>query len=202
MRIFWPSPAELAPRNTLALPLMPPLASADGARSKAPRTPAETATADVRMLFLLEVGERKLYRRSGIAEREDGVERIGLGRGLVRAVAQDAREAQRDASRVAGAGLDPVERDLGDELGPDVDDPVAALGREGEQALGLPREHLVGETLEGLAEHHEPVAGARPEVEVGEEPLAAAVAPLGGEDHEVERVARLDLQPRGATPPG
>src|SRR5699024_136866 len=38
-----------------------------------------------------------------------GVDRVGLGGGLVLAVAQDAGEAQRHPRRVAGRGLDAVE---------------------------------------------------------------------------------------------
>ena len=44
------------------------------------------------------------------------------------------------------------------------------------------------------------MAGA--EVEVAEPAAAAAVAPLGGEHDEVERVHRLDLQPAGAAAAG
>ena len=76
----------------------------------------------------------------------------------------------------------------------------ALLDRELLQPLGLPREHLVGQALERLAEHHEAVAvgRARAQVQVAQPALAAAVAPLGGEHDQVERVARLDLQPARA----
>ena len=122
---------------------------------------------------------------------------------LVGAVALHAREAQRDAARVARARLHAVERDLDDELRAHVDDVPVAAGLELEQPLGLPREHRVGHALERLAEHHE-AAGlgvARAEVEVREPALAAPVTPLGGEHDEVERVDGLDLEPAGAAPP-
>jgi hypothetical protein len=73
-----------------------------------------------------------------------------------------------------------------------------------EQARRLPGEQLVGEALERLAQHHPAarlrVAGA--EVQVGQPPLPAAVPPLDGEHHQVERVPRLDLDPARAAPPG
>ena len=39
-------------------------------------------------------------------------------------------------------------------------------------------------------------------MEVAEPTLASATAPLGGEDDEIERVSRLDLEPGLATAPG
>ena len=64
--------------------------------------------------------------------RLDGLDRVGVGRGLVVAVPADASEPQRDAARVAARRLHAVERDLDDELGAHVHgDPVAAdLARE------------------------------------------------------------------------
>src|SRR4029079_11864063 len=116
--------------------------------------------------------------------------------GLVWAVAQHPREAQRDAARIARARLHAVESALDDELAADVDVPVVAADLEREQALGLPGEHRVGEALEGLAEHDE--AGARriagAEVQVAQAAAAAPVAPLGGQHDEVERVAGVERQ--------
>src|SRR5215212_4136378 len=134
--------------------------------------------------------------------RPHRLHRVRLGRGLVVAVALHAREAQRHPSRVAAGGLDAVEGDLDDLLGPDVDGVAVAVGLELLEALRLPGQQLVGEPLEGLAEHREALAVARAEVQVGEEAAAAAVAPLRGEHDEVERVHRLDLQPRRAAAPG
>src|SRR5690606_26334378 len=51
-------------------------------------------------------------------------------------------------------------------------------------------------------QHDEAVAVARPEVDVRQPSPAAAAAPLDGEDDEVQRVARLDLDPCGAAAPG
>src|SRR5262245_51066087 len=133
----------------------------------------------------------------------DGVDRVRVRSGLVGAVTLDAREAQRDSSRIARAGLDAVERDLDDELGPDVDDVSLALGRDPEEMLRLPREHLVGHSLEGLAQHDERamLRIPRAEMQVRELSLATAVAPLRCENHEVERVRRLHLQPAGTATP-
>ena len=74
---------------------------------------------------------------------------------------------------------------------------------QGQEGLGLPAQQLVGEPLERLAHHHERagvrVAGA--EVQVGQPPLPAAMAPLGPEHHQVIGLHRLDLAPRLAAPP-
>ena len=97
-----------------------------------------------------------------------------------------------------------VERDLHDDLRADVHGDALATRLDLLEPLRLPREHLVGHALERLAEHHEP-AGlriARAEVEVAEPALPPPVAPFGGEDHEVERVGTLDLDPAGAAAPG
>ena len=78
------------------------------------------------------------------------------------------------------------------------------LHRELLEPLGLPGEHRVGHSLERLAEHHEAVTPrvSRAEMKVAQEAAAPSVTPLRREHHEVERVARLDLQPPGATPAG
>ena len=55
------------------------------------------------------------------------VDRVGLVGGLVVAVADHPREAQRQAAGVAARALQPVEGDLDDLLRADVDDPVVAL---------------------------------------------------------------------------
>src|SRR6266403_2313447 len=119
-----------------------------------------------------------------------GLDGIRLVRALVRAVAYDAREAQRQATRIGGARLEAVERDLHDELGPDVHHVSGASGLELEQLGRLPLEHFVRHPLEGLPQHHEPagvrIAGA--EVEVREPAAAAAMAPFGGEYDQVECV--------------
>ena len=124
---------------------------------------------------------------------------------LVGPVALDAREAQRDAARVARRGLHAVERDLDDELGPDEhrDARAARVSRASSSAV-CQREQLVGQALEGLADHHEPAGAgiARAEVEVREPALPPAVAPLGAEHDEVVRAHRLDLPPRLAAAAG
>ena len=122
---------------------------------------------------------------------------------LVVAVAAHPGEPQRDPAGVARRCLDPVDGDLDDLLGPDVDDVPLGRDRQFLEALGLPPQHLVGHALERLADHDEPaVAPPRAEVQVRQPPRAPAVAPLDGEHDEVERVDRLHLAPRPAAPTG
>src|SRR5690606_28789039 len=116
--------------------------------------------------------------------------------------AQHPGEAQRQSSGVAGRALNAVEGDLDDLLGTHEDDVTLAVCLQLQEAAGLPLEHLVGHPLERLAQHDEAVAVARPEVDVRQPSPAAAAAPLDGEDDEVQRVARLDLDPCGAAAPG
>ena len=108
-----------------------------------------------------------------------GVQGVRLLGPLVLAVALDAREAEGDAARVAAARLHAVERDLDHELGAHVDGVRRAPLLELQQALGLPGQHLVGQALERLAEHHElPALGvARAEVQVARAGPGAGRAP-------------------------
>src|SRR5438046_3609602 len=65
-----------------------------------------------------------------------------------------------------------------------------------EESGRLPRQDGVGQTLEGLADHHETTVGVpRPEVDVGKPALAPSVAPLRGQHDEIERAHGLDLSP-------
>jgi hypothetical protein len=52
-----------------------------------------------------------------------------------------------------------AERDLDHLLRVQVDDVAVAGDLEGEEALGLPGEHLVAHSLEGFADHHEAAGG-------------------------------------------
>ena len=52
-----------------------------------------------------------------LVDRAHGVDRVGLGRGLVRTIALEPREPQRETARVVRALLKSVEGDLDDELG-------------------------------------------------------------------------------------
>src|SRR5581483_9215460 len=125
------------------------------------------------------------------------VDRVGLGRVLVRTVALDAREAQSDTARIARRGLDAVQRYFDDELRPHEDGDPAAARLAREQLSRLPLEELVREPFEALPDHDE-VTGARvagAEVEVREPPLTPAVAPLGSEHHQVVRADGLHLAP-------
>ena len=147
------------------------------------------------VIDLLDVSECRLVGVVG-----HGLEGVGLPCGLVGPVAQHPREAQRHAAGIARAGLHSVERDLDDELGPHVHDVAVAGDLQLEQLLCLPSEHLVGESLERLAEHHESISGGvtSPEVEIAQPAATAPVPPLRGEHHEVERAHRLHLQPTRA----
>src|ERR1700733_1063011 len=112
-------------------------------------------------VLLLSVGWRRQPR--------DRVYRVGLRRWLVLAVTQYPGEPQRDTARVSRGALDSVEGDLDHEFRTYVDGPVVAAVLERQQFPCLPGQHLVGEALEGLAEH-DPAAGcrgARPQVQVG-----------------------------------
>ena len=71
-----------------------------------------------------------------------------------------------------------------------------------EQLLRLPRQHGIRQPLERLAEHDE-LAGqriARTKVQVRQPALPTTVTPFDAEDHQVERVDWLDLDPPGPTP--
>src|SRR6185503_17714956 len=99
---------------------------------------------------------------------------------LVGPVALDARKAQRHAAGILGATLHVVERDLDHQLGAHIHGPLVAPDLARQQLARLPFEDLVGQPLEGLAEHDE-AAGARvtrAEVQVREPALAPAAAPL------------------------
>src|SRR5213592_5177980 len=65
------------------------------------------------------LGHLRLAHRA-LMQRPDGRDGIRLIRAFVRAVAHDAREAQRQAARICGARLDAVERDFYHQLGPHI----------------------------------------------------------------------------------
>src|SRR5262245_22424979 len=93
-----------------------------------------------------------------LIDRLNRRERVGVAGGLVAAVALYASGAGRAPARILRAGLDVVERDFGDDLRPHEHDVLVARDFDLEEALRLPREHLVGQTLERLAEHDEAAA--------------------------------------------
>lgn len=82
----------------------------------------------------------------------DGVDRVGVGGGLVLPVALQPGEAQGHAAGVAGRGLHAVEGDLDDDLGPDEHGDPLPTGLELQEPPGLPLEQLVGEALEDMPE--------------------------------------------------
>src|SRR5215831_12367279 len=135
------------------------------------------------------------------AHRVDGVDFV---RPLVLAIAHYTREPQSHPARIARAALHAVESDLRDQLWAYIDRPAVARALQFQQPLCLPGQHRVGQPLEGLTEHDVParLGVERPEMEVGEPALPPAMAPLGGEDQQVERDARLDLDPTSAASAG
>ena len=90
------------------------------------------------------------------------------------------------------AFLEVVERNLDDELGPHVDGERVTRDLQLQELLGLPGEHVVGQSLERLAEHDEAAALRVPgaEVQVAQRAAAAAVSPFGGEHDQVQACAR------------
>ncbi len=117
-------------------------------------------------------------------------------------------EPQRHAAGVPAGPLDTVHRDLDHQRrgNHDLADgralPVRHLdpGQRAEPQ-GLPRQQLVGETLERLADHDDvgTAIGQGAKVQVGQPAGAATVAPLGTEHHKVQGVHGLHLAPRGAS---
>ena len=164
------------PNKTIELPVMGTFEVRDG------------KIAAWRDYFDLNQYMQQLPRSAPAEHGADGLDRVGLGGGLVVAVAADPREAERDAAGVAAGRLHAVERDLDDLFGAHVHDVAVFAGLQLQEAFGLPREQLVGEALERLADHHEvAVLAARAEVQVRQPAPPPAAAPLDGEHDEVER---------------
>src|SRR5262249_56310590 len=116
----------------------------------------------------------------------------------------DAGKAEREPAGVTRARLDVVERDFAPE--PWCHLPrVAVVGyRKLAQFLGLPRQHLVGHALEGLAEHDKP-AGFRiacAQMQVAEPSAGPAGSALDSESHEIERDRGRDFERAAAAPTG
>src|SRR5215203_900408 len=128
------------------------------------------------------------------------LDRIRLIRGLVSAIPLDSREAQRHAARILGAHLDLVECDLHHQLRPHVDRNTISRDLQLQQPGGLPREHFVCHSLEGLTEHHQATRViTSTQMKIAQPPLSPAVPPLSGKHNQIEGVCRFDLEP--AAPP-
>src|SRR5215831_2941502 len=101
---------------------------------------------------------------------------VGLRGILVGAIALHSSKSERETPRITAARLQVAESHFHDQLRLEVDGPAVAMRLALEEFSGLPLEHHIGETLEGLAEHDvlpaRRIKGA--EVQVGE--LAAATA--------------------------
>jgi len=93
--------------------------------------------------------------------------------------------------------LNLVERNLDHQLWPNGNSPAISAGFEGKQLFGLPAKHLIGESLECLAQHHELPALRipRPQVKIGQPAGAAAVSPLRSQYDQVERISCFQLEP-------
>ena len=132
--------------------------------------------------------------------RLDGV---GLGGGLVVAVADDPGEPQRQAAGVARRALEAVEGDLDDLLGADRDDVRRAVGL-GPVASSVNRSVCQASIssvmpLNVLPSMTKPVSAESsraPRWMLDSQPLRRPRAPLDGEHDQVEGVHRLDLDPR------
>jgi multimeric flavodoxin WrbA len=85
---------------------------------------------------------RSLARRR--EERSELADRVGLAGVLVRAIALDPREAQRDATGVPDRGLNPVEGDLDDQLRADEHRDPTPVGLARQELTRLPFEQLIG----------------------------------------------------------
>src|SRR5215472_18944054 len=137
------------------------------------------------------------YSEAAPIDRADGVNCVGFRRALVRAVTFDPGKAQCHAAGVARARLDVVERDLDDKPRLDVHRIGVAVDGQPAQLLGLPRQRLIRQAFEGLAEHDK-AAGfrvARAEMQVAQPASAPSMPPLGGQHDEVECYRRLYLEP-------
>src|SRR5438046_9172532 len=82
----------------------------------------------------------------------DGLDGIRLVRALVRAVAHDAREAQRQAARIRRARLDPVEGDLHQQLGPDMHHVSVESRLELERHRRMPHTDLIANPFARIPE--------------------------------------------------
>src|SRR5262252_4246563 len=122
---------------------------------------------------------------------------VGLRGILVGAIALHSSESERETPRITAARLQVAESHFHDQLRLEVDGRAVAMRLALEELSGLPLEHYIGETLEGLAEHDvlpaRRIKGA--EMQIGELAAATAMTPLGGEDHQVQCVRSLDLEP-------
>src|SRR4051812_47118574 len=83
---------------------------------------------------------------------------IGLPGPLVVTVTFDPCKPKGKPARILRALLDVVEGDLHHQFRPDEDDVTVASDFAREQFARLPGKQLVGQSLEGLAEHHESAA--------------------------------------------
>ena len=110
-----------------------------------------------------------MLHAAAIEVRANGLQRIRFGSRFVLSIALHTRETQRKTGRIARRFLDVTECNLDDHLRAHIDGPLITMVLEREQLLGLPYQHVVRESLEGLAEHHKlPALGiAGPEVQVG-----------------------------------
>src|SRR3954454_18012185 len=104
--------------------------------------------------------ESGLWRSRGsslinLPHRLDGVCLVSC---FVGAIAFDAGKPEGNAPRILAAALDLVERDFRPQLRPQKDGEPTRGVFEHPQLLRLPLQHLIGHTLERLAQHDEAAA--------------------------------------------
>src|SRR5450631_1703703 len=113
------------------------------------RTPGSSSTTRMRTPSSVPVmAERMLKAAPAISaggarvDRPDGIDVVGVGCSLVRAVAQHAGEPERDPAGIARAGLYAIEGDLDHKLRPHEDGVVVTPCLEPEEFAGLPGKKL------------------------------------------------------------
>ncbi len=108
-----------------------------------------------------------------------------------------AREAESKARFILRAGLDLIEQHFDDDLRLYEDGATVTTGLQRQQTLRHLLEFLVSQTFEGLAHLNEGavllISGGQ--VVVAQPAMAAAVAPVRGDDDQLKREGALDFEP-------
>src|SRR5919197_2724422 len=125
----------------------------------------------------------------------------GLTGRLVVPDAGHAGEAEGEAGAVRRALLDLVVLDLDDHLGPHPHRVAIIAHGQMPEPFGHGRELAVGKPLEGLANVRPSLTLAHRQMIVGEPSHASTRSAVDGDDHAVDRVGGLELEPALAPSP-